>query len=197
MIFQTGIFILNSFIHIDDSFIIASLSACHHKNINGSILIFAAMIVTIRPGTKEDVPQTLALIKELAEYEKAKDAVTNTVEDMVRDGFGKQPIFGLLVAEMDEKVVGIAIYFTKYSTWKGKGIYLDDIIITEAHRGKGIGRLLFERVIRIAKEEHAKGLWWQVLDWNEPAINFYNKFSAELDGEWINGKLDEEQLKLF
>ena len=155
------------------------------------------MNITIRKGTPADVPQTLGLIQELAEYEKAKDAVTNTIEDMVKDGFGETKIFELLVAEDAGKIVGIAIFFVKYSTWKGKGIYLDDIVITETYRGKGIGKLLFEEVMKHARDFGAKGLWWQVLDWNEPAINFYNKFTAELDGEWINGKLNEEQLQTY
>ena len=155
------------------------------------------MNINIRKGTIEDLPKVLALIKELATYERQPDAVTNTLEDMIEDGFGNNPVYGLTVAELDGKVVGMAIYYTKYSTWKGKGIYLDDILITESQRGKGIGKILFEAVIKVAKESNAKGLWWQVLDWNEPAINFYNKFNAELDGEWINGKLSKEQLKNY
>ena len=155
------------------------------------------MNITIRKGRKDDVPATLALIQELAEYEKAKDAVTNTIAEMEMDGFGENKVFELLVAEDAGKIVGIAIFFIKYSTWKGKGIYLDDIIVTETYRGKGIGKRLFDEVIKFANAINAKGLWWQVLEWNEPAINFYNKYNAELDGEWINGKLDEQHLKSF
>ncbi len=155
------------------------------------------MNIKIRKGTKADIPQTLGLIKELALYEKAPEAVTNTIEDMEKDGFGEHKIFELLVAEEEGKIVGIAIFYIKYSTWKGKGVYLDDVVVTESYRGKGIGKMLFEEVIRFSRDFGAKGLWWQVLDWNEPAINFYNKFSAELDGEWINGKLHEKQLKEY
>jgi GNAT superfamily N-acetyltransferase len=155
------------------------------------------MNVIIRKGKKEDLAQVLALIKELAHYEHAPDAVTNTIEDMENDGFGSRPIYELIVAEYIGNIVGLAIFFIKYSTWKGKGIYLDDIIVTENFRGKGIGKELFEAVIKFSKDYSAKGLWWQVLEWNEPAINFYNKYNAELDGEWINGKLNEEQLQNY
>jgi GNAT superfamily N-acetyltransferase len=151
----------------------------------------------IRKGAKEDLPQVLSLIKELAIYERKPEAVTNTIEDMEKDGFGIQPIYELIVAEEDGKIVGIAIFYIKYSTWKGKGIYLDDILVTETRRGKGIGNKLFEAVIKFSKDFGAKGLWWQVLEWNDPAINFYNKFNAELDGEWVNGKLNEEQLMRY
>ena len=155
------------------------------------------MNVIIRKGKKEDLAQVLALIKELAHYEHAPDAVTNTVEDMENDGFGSRPVYELIVAEHVGNIVGIAIFFIKYSTWKGKGIYLDDIIVTQNFRGKGIGKKLFEAVIKFSKDYSAKGLWWQVLEWNEPAINFYNKYNAELDREWINGKLNEEQLQNY
>ena len=155
------------------------------------------MNVIIRKGKKEDLAQVLALIKELAHYEHAPDAVTNTIEDMENDGFGSRPIYELIVAEYIGNIVGLAIFFIKYSTWKGKGIYLDDIIVTQNFRGKGIGKKLFEAVIKFSKDYSAKGLWWQVLEWNEPAINFYNKYNAELDGEWINGKLNEEQLQNY
>jgi len=148
----------------------------------------------VRKGRKEDLPQVLELIKELALYEKAPQEVTNTVYDMEQDGFGEKPVFGLFVAEEDDKIIGIAIYYTKYSTWKGKCIYLDDIVITEKHRCKGIGGKLFEEVIRVSKESGANRMEWQVLEWNTPAIEFYKKFNAVLDPEWINGKFTKEQL---
>ncbi len=153
------------------------------------------MNITIRKSTKEDMPQVLGLIKELALYEKAPEAVTNTVEDMINDGFGTRPVFFCDVAEVDNKVIGIAIYFIKYSTWKGKGIYLDDIVVTESWRGKGVGRLLFNNVIQESKNNNANQLHWQVLDWNEPAINFYKKYPTEFDSEWINCKLTKEQVE--
>jgi GNAT superfamily N-acetyltransferase len=147
------------------------------------------MQISIRKGTKEDMPAVHALISELALYEKAPQEVTNTVADMIRDGFGDQPVFRCLVADVDSEVKGMAIYFVKYSTWKGKGIYLDDIVVTESMRGKGLGKLLFDAVIEDSKQLHATQLHWQVLDWNEPAINFYKKFDANFDAEWINCKL--------
>ena len=158
-------------------------------------LTFAAMQATVRKGTKEDMPAVHALISELAHYEKAPHEVTNTVEDMLRDGFGESPVFHCLVAEVGGKIVGMAIYFIKYSTWKGKGVYLDDIVVTESCRGKGIGHALFNRLAHESLLLGAKQLHWQVLDWNEPAIRFYQKYSTTLDSEWINCKLDAEGMK--
>lgn len=156
---------------------------------------FAAMPVQVRKGMKEDMPAVHALICELALYEKAPQEVTNTVADMVRDGFEDEPVFRCLVAELDGSIIGMAIYFVKYSTWKGKGIYLDDIVVTEPRRGQGIGRLLFDAVVRDAVDLGANQMHWQVLDWNEPAIRFYRKYNASFDGEWINCKLDGNALQ--
>jgi GNAT superfamily N-acetyltransferase len=155
------------------------------------------MNCTIRKGRREDLPQVLKLIKELALYEKAPQEVTNTVDDMEKDGFGENPIYGLFVAEQEGRIIGIAIYYTKYSTWKGKCIYLDDIVITESERCKGIGRKLFEEVIKVSKVTGANRMEWQVLEWNTPAIEFYKKFNAVLDPEWINGKFTKEQLASY
>lgn len=153
--------------------------------------------INIRKGTPKDIPAVLKLIRELALYEKAPQEVTNTEEAMNRDGFGENPVFSLLVAEMEEQVVGMAIYFIKYSTWKGKGVYLDDIVVNEKFRGQGIGKLLLDEVIRDCKSMGAKQLHWQVLDWNEPAIGFYKNYDATFDTEWINCKLTEEQILNF
>jgi GNAT superfamily N-acetyltransferase len=153
--------------------------------------------IIIRKGTKSDIPAVLNLIKELALYEKAPEEVTNTIADMELDGFGDQPVFRMLVAENEGNVVGMAIYFIKYSTWKGKGVYLDDIVVNESFRGKGIGKLLLDEVIRDCKSLGAKQLHWQVLDWNEPAIGFYRKYASSFDNEWINCKLTEEQINSF
>lgn len=153
------------------------------------------MNTTIRVGTKADLPHVLELIKELALYERAPHEVTNTVERMEKDGFGPNPIYGLFVAENDKGIVGISIYYWRYSTWKGKRLYLEDIIVTEKERGSGIGKLLFDRTMRHALDEQCTGMLWQVLEWNEPAINFYKKYySAKLDGEWINCSLEIEQI---
>lgn len=155
------------------------------------------MNIIVRKGTKEDMPSVHALIYELAVYEKAPQEVSNTVDDMLKDGFGEHPIFFCLVAEIDGKVVGTAIYHLKYSTWKGRGVYLDDIVVTESMRGNKIGSLLFDEVVKDAKNLKAKQLHWQVLDWNEPAIHFYKKYESNMDGEWINCKLTEKQISNF
>jgi GNAT superfamily N-acetyltransferase len=152
------------------------------------------METMIRIGTKADLPQVLELIKELALYERAPHEVTNTVERMERDGFGPSPIYGLFVAENSKGIVGISIYYWRYSTWKGKRLYLEDIIVTEKERGSGIGKLLFDRTMQHAIDEKCTGMLWQVLDWNEPAINFYKKYNAKLDGEWINCSLETDQI---
>jgi GNAT superfamily N-acetyltransferase len=155
------------------------------------------MKVVVRKSRKEDMEQVLSLIKELALYEKAPEAVTNTVEDMIKDGFGEKPVFFCDVAEVDGKIIGIAIYFVKYSTWKGKGIYLEDLIVTESWRGKGVGKILFDNVMKVSEEMNVKQLHWQVLDWNETAISFYKKYPTEFDSEWINCKLTGDQLKVI
>ena len=145
----------------------------------------------IRPGKKEDLPAALALIRELAIYEKAEKEVVNTVEMMEKDGFGPQPVFGFMVAEEDHgEIIGMSMYYYRYSTWKGKRMYLEDLIVKEANRGSGVGKLLFERTIEIGKEAGCTGMMWQVLDWNEPAINFYKKYDARMEDDWINCHLD-------
>lgn len=151
--------------------------------------------ISIRTGTRDDLPQVLALIKELAEYERAPQEVDNTVERMEQDGFGPEKVFDFLVAEMGGRIVGLALYYWSYSTWKGKCMYLEDLVVTESHRRYGLGRKLFRELIQIAKAKDVRRLSWQVLEWNEPAINFYKGIGAELDPEWINGRLTYEQLK--
>jgi len=153
-----------------------------------------AEAVTIRPGKKDDLPRTLELIRELALYERAPDEVTNTVAQMERDGFGPKPIFGFFVAEENGVIIGISLYYWRYSTWKGKRLYLEDIIVTEKERGKGAGKLLFDRTMQLAVDEGCSGMMWQVLEWNEPAINFYRKYGAKLDDEWTNCSLERDQL---
>ncbi len=157
---------------------------------------FMATRVTIRKGAKADLPHVLALIKELALYEKAPQEVINTVELMEEDGFGSNPIYGFFVAENEKGIVGISIYYWRYSTWKGKRLYLEDIVVTQPERGKGIGKLLFDRTLQHALDEGCSGMMWQVLDWNEPAINFYQKFyKPKLDSEWINCSLEREEIQ--
>lgn len=156
------------------------------------------MEITIRKAAASDVTAMLALIRELAEYEKAPLEVTNTVDRMLQDGFGEKPSYFAQVAEVNGVVVGVALFYPAYSTWKGKYIYLDDIIVTQEFRGKGIGKRLFDAVGAFAKATDANLLRWHVLEWNEPALNFYRKYQAHLDPEWVTGKLTKEDIiKLF
>ncbi|MAZ36285.1 MAG: GNAT family N-acetyltransferase [Bacteroidetes bacterium] len=148
--------------------------------------------IQLRKGTPSDIPELLNLIKELAAYEKEPDAVIVTEEILLEDGFGENSIFDFIVAEKDEKVAGIALYYSKYSTWKGRCLYLEDIIVKESERMNGIGSLLLKELIAIADKAGVKRLEWQVLDWNEPAINFYKKHKAIIDGEWLNCKVEFE-----
>jgi len=147
-------------------------------------------MVQIRKGKIEDVHQVFDLILELAEYENGSDQVINSVEQMKQDGFGDNPIYGLLVAEEGDAILGSAIYYYRYSTWKGKRMYLEDLIVTESQRGQGIGQLLFDEVLELGRKTECSGMMWQVLDWNEPAINFYKKYETHFDGEWINCNID-------
>lgn len=149
----------------------------------------------IRAGKWEDLPRVLELIKELAVYERAAEEVTNTVAMMEKDGFGPNPVYGFFIAEKDNAIVGLALYYYRYSTWKGKRLYLEDIIVTESFRGKGIGKQLFEVVLKKTLAEKCTGMMWQVLDWNKPAIDFYKKYKANLDSEWINCNLESIQIK--
>ncbi len=145
------------------------------------------MSVIIRKSVKEDCPKLLELIRELALYEKAPQEVTVTLDHFIESGFGENPVWWAFVAEADGNVEGFAMYYIRYSTWKGQRMYLEDLIVTEKMRGQGLGKLLFDALIAEAKEKKFNGITWQVLDWNEPAINFYKKYyNANLDAEWIN-----------
>jgi GNAT superfamily N-acetyltransferase len=153
--------------------------------------------ITLRAGNRRDLPEVLTLIKELALYEKALDQVSNTVSQMEKDGFGDNPVYGFFVAEMNGRIVGLSLYYYRYSTWKGKRLYLEDIIVTESERGRGLGKLLFERTMKFSLEQSCTGMMWQVLEWNTPAINFYKKYKAKLDPEWLNGHLDEQEIRAY
>ena len=145
--------------------------------------------ISIRPGNANDVPQVLALIQELADFEKEPDAVLVTETELLEDGFGENPAYELIVAEHNGKLLGMSLYYYRYSTWKGRCLYLEDLIVTEDSRGKGIGKSLFIATVNVAKAANCRKMNWQVLDWNQPAIDFYKLFQAELDEEWINGSL--------
>ena len=176
------------------------------------------MPVTIRRAKKEDCPRLLELVHELALYEKAPQEVTVTLQHFEESGFGQQPVWWAFVATsssplaplrkaergtspspfmekgLGDEVLGFALYYIRYSTWKGQRMYLEDIIVTEDARGKGIGKLLMDRLIEEAREKKFSGMMWQVLEWNEPAINFYKKYKANFDAEWVNCSINFEKM---
>ncbi|EEI93428.1 N-acetyltransferase family protein [Sphingobacterium spiritivorum] len=142
--------------------------------------------VIIREAVKADCPAMLELIKELALFEKAPEQVTVTMEEFEESGFGKNPVWGAFVAEVSGNIVGISLYYIRYSTWKGRRLYLEDLIVTEQMRGTGIGKKLLDKTVEYSKSKGYSGMMWQVLDWNTPAIEFYKKYQATFDGEWLN-----------
>lgn len=144
----------------------------------------------VRKAEKEDCGQMMELVRELAVFEKAPDEVTVSMEEFIDCGFGESPVWEAFVAELDEKILGMSLFYIRYSTWKGRRLYLEDLIVTEEFRGKGIGKDLFEKTIEYGKENGFSGMLWQVLDWNEPAINFYKKYNAKFDGEWLNTSIE-------
>lgn len=144
------------------------------------------MDIKIRRAIKEDCPRLLELIHELAVFEKAPEAVTVSLEHFENSGFGENPVYWGFVAEVNGTVEGFVLYYIRYSTWKGQRLYLEDLLVTEKMRGKGLGTLLFDRLIEEGKEKKFSGMVWQVLEWNEPAIKFYKKYNAAFDAEWVN-----------
>ncbi|MBN31090.1 MAG: GNAT family N-acetyltransferase [Crocinitomicaceae bacterium] len=150
---------------------------------------------TIRSGTQEDVASVHKLIVELAIYERAENEVTTTIQQLKEDGFGVDPIYRLFVAESQGEIVGMALWYEKYSTWKGRCGFLEDLVVRQTHRGKGIGKALFLAVAEACAVADYGRMEWQVLDWNELAIGFYDSLGAELDSEWLNGKLTREGLR--
>lgn len=145
--------------------------------------------ITIRNVRREDCPRLLELIKELAEYEKAPDEVTVTLEQFTDAGFGESPVWKAFAAVDGDTIIGFALYYIRYSTWKGCRLYLEDLLVTESYRGQGIGKLLFDRLLQEARDKNYNGMVWQVLEWNEPAINFYKKYEASFDPEWWNASI--------
>lgn len=155
------------------------------------------MNINIREAVQEDCSRILELVRELAEYEKAPNEVTVTLQEFEAAGFGNCPVWKGFVAEVDHIIEGFALYYVRFSTWKGPRLYLEDFYVTEHMRGNGIGKTLFETILVEAKEKGFNGMSWQVLDWNEPALNFYNKYQSATEAGWLNASLSKEQLERF
>jgi GNAT superfamily N-acetyltransferase len=155
------------------------------------------MNAAIREARLADCSRILELINELAVYERAPEEVTVTLAEFEDTGFGPKPVWKAFVAELDETIVGFALYYVRYSTWKGCRLYLEDFIVTDSHRGKGIGKQLFDTIVLEAHEKGFNGMTWQVLDWNEPALNFYKKYEAGVEAGWLNGSLSKQQLASY
>jgi len=151
----------------------------------------------IRKATKNDMPSVLELIQELATFEKEPDAVVVTVADLIRDGFSENPLFQCFVAEGDGEIIGMALYYYRYSTWKGKTIHLEDLIVKENKRGTGAGFALYKEIIKQGKAENVRRIEWNVLDWNTPAIDFYEKSGAKVLGDWRVVHMDDKGIERF
>ena len=151
----------------------------------------------IRKATKNDMPSVLELIQELATFEKEPDAVVVTVDDLVRDGFSENPLFQCFVAEVDNEIIGMALYYYRYSTWKGKTIHLEDLIVKENKRGTGAGFALYKEIIKQGKTENVRRIEWNVLDWNTPAIDFYEKSGAKVLSDWRVVHMDDKGIEQF
>ena len=147
-------------------------------------------MISIRRAEKSDINDIISLVKELALFEKAPQEVTVTYEDYLINGFQDNPLFECNLAFYNEELVAFSLWYFRFSTWKGKRLYLEDLYVKEAYRGLGIGKTLLNTVIEEAKLSNCTGLMWQVLDWNTSAIEFYKKYNASLDGEWINVNLN-------
>jgi GNAT superfamily N-acetyltransferase len=154
-------------------------------------------MTNIRLAKKQDCPRLLELVHELALFERAPEEVTVTLQEFEDAGFGEKPVWKAFVAEEDGKIVAMSLYYVRYSTWKGCRLFLEDLIVTEHYRGRGIGKALFDRTIIEAKEMGFSGMVWQVLDWNEPALNFYTKYEAKVEPGWLNASLSKQQLSNY
>ena len=151
----------------------------------------------IRKATANDMPSVLELIQELATFEKEPDAVVVTVDDLIRDGFSENPLFQCFIAEVDGEIIGMALYYYRYSTWKGKTIHLEDLIVKESKRGTGAGFALYKEIIKQGKAENVRRIEWNVLDWNTPAIDFYEKSGAKVLGDWRVVHMDDKGIEQF
>ena len=154
-------------------------------------------MLRIRKGKKKDLPSILDLIKELAEYENSLDQVSITLEELEKDGFDSHPAYFFLLAEQNDQIIGMSFCWIRYSTWKGKVLFLEDFIIKKEYRNKGIGGKLFQATIKLSDELNLNGMCWQVLDWNKPAISFYKKYNSEISNDWLNAKLTKNQISKF
>jgi GNAT superfamily N-acetyltransferase len=155
------------------------------------------MNISLRVAQKEDCPRLIELVNELAVFEKLPEEVTVSLQEFEDSGFGTNPVWKAFVVEDNNVIIGFALYYVRFSTWKGRRVYLEDFIVTEEYRGKGIGKLLFEQIIKETKELDYSGMVWQVLDWNEPAIKFYNKYEATIEEGWLNASLSQEQISKY
>jgi len=153
--------------------------------------------MNIRKGQKQDMPSVLNLIKELAVFEKEPDAVVVTVGDLEADGFSENPLFQTFVAEVNAEIVGVALYYYRYSTWKGKTIHLEDLIVNEKMRGTGLGFALYSEILKQGKRDNVRRVEWNVLDWNTAAIDFYKKSGAKIVGDWRVVHMDEKGIEAF
>ncbi len=153
--------------------------------------------MNIRKGNQDDMQAVLGLIQELADFEKEPDAVLITEADLVRDGFGTNPLFQVFVAEVESEIVGIALYYYRYSTWKGKTIHLEDLVVKDKMRGTGLGYALYSEIIKQAKKDNVRRIDWNVLDWNTTAIQFYENSGAKVLDEWRVAQMDEAGINYF
>ena len=151
----------------------------------------------IRKGTKNDMPAVLNLIKELAIFENEPDAVVISIDNLMQDGFGENPLFTTFVAEIDGAIIGMALFYYRFSTWKGKTIHLEDLIVTESKRGTGAGFRLYSEVIKEGKKQNVRRIEWNVLEWNVPAIAFYKRSGARIIEDWRVVHMDEEGINTF
>jgi len=151
----------------------------------------------LRNAQQTDMRSVLLLIKELATFEKEPLAVEITVDDLIKDGFSKEPAFRIIVAEAENEIVGMALFYPRYSTWKGKAMHLEDLIVKQKYRGKGIGNALYSEVLKYAYNNNFKRVAWEVLDWNKVAIDFYKSTGAKVFDEWRIAQIDEQTLKRF
>nr|WP_315217309.1 GNAT family N-acetyltransferase [uncultured Flavobacterium sp.] len=153
--------------------------------------------MNIRKGNPQDMEAVLGLIQDLADFEKESNAVVITVEDLIRDGFGPTPLFHVFVAEIESQIVGIALYYYRYSTWKGKTIHLEDLVVKENMRGSGVGYALYSEIIKQGKKDKVRRIEWNVIDWNTPAINFYKNSGAKILDDWKVAQMSEEAINYF